>query len=251
MTLSEYYAFKHALTPYIKKDEFTEKSDTGRYIVRSLYYDSHDLRAFHERDEGTFGRIKLRFRVYTDRYSDDETLSVELKTKKGLNMIKYSTLMPLYHYKHFLYHNDFNEDVLEPVVVEFLRLMHTRNLEPQLIVEYEREGYQVKYGNPLRLTFDHNVTSARAKSLFEEGLYLKPHQPNHVIFEIKCETKRPKWLLDLVKQYDLKIISNSKYVQGIEIIRPMMITPQDPYFYQRNKKNYQVLNIVEEAKNEK
>lgn len=247
LTLSEYYALKHSLTPFITPDEYTQKSDKKRYLVRSLYYDTHHLKAFHERDEGIFGRIKLRLRVYTNKYLEQETLSIELKTKKGLNMVKYSALMPLNNYPEFLEKNTFNDDVKNQVVEEFLRLMHVRQLTPQLLVEYEREGYISKFKEPLRLTFDHNVSSARAKTLFEDDLNLKIHQPSHVIFEIKCEQERPKWLNQIIKKHRLKMTSNSKYVQGIEIIKPLMITKQDAYFFNTSKsKNHELRRALYE-----
>lgn len=239
LSLPEYYLLRNALMPFVVPDEYTLKSPQGRYLVRSLYYDSHTLKAFHERDEGIFGRIKLRLRVYTNQYNDNETLSVELKTKQGLNMTKFSTLIPLKNYQTFLKHQTFDETLSDPVIDEFLRLKHVRNLTPQLIVEYEREGYQTKYGPKLRLTFDHDVSSARAKTLFDEHLNLKLHRPNHVIFEIKCEQVRPAWIINIIKKIGLKVEPNSKYVQGIEITRPMMITPQDDYLYVKNlQKNF-------------
>lgn len=248
LTLPEYYALKNALMPYVIPDDYTLKSPQGRYLVRSLYYDSHDLKAFHERDEGVFGRIKLRLRVYTNQYRDNDTLSVELKTKQGLNMTKFSSLIPLKQYQTYLEKQIFSDEVSDAVIDEFIRLIHVRGLFPQLIVEYEREGYQTKYGLPLRLTFDHNVSSARAKTLFDENINLKLHRPNHVIFEIKCEQKRPAWILNIIKKHGLKVQSNSKYVQGIDITRPLMITPQEDYLYVKSLRKKHPNTLEEEAK---
>ena len=210
--------------PYVNKDYYTEHAEDGRYLVRSLYYDTHKLKAFHERNDGQYGRIKLRLRVYQDTFKSDSLLSVEMKTKKGSAMIKYSTLVPLSSYKTFLKEGNFGE-LDNPVLDEFCRLKIVRSLDPQLIVQYRREGFVPKAGGNLRLTFDHGVSSTKANTLFPETYLLKPHRPKNVIFEVKCQQKQPKWLMDIVKAHNLKIMTNSKYVQGIEVVRPNMVTP--------------------------
>ncbi len=221
---AQYYAVKNALLPYLEKDFYTKHAPEGRYLVRSIYYDTHLLKAFHERNDGQYGRIKLRIRAYQDTPTDDGLISIELKTKKGSVMTKYSNLIPIASYNHYMQTGHFLE-TNQPVLDEFLRLKTTRMLTPQLIVEYKREGYTPKARGNLRITFDHGVSSTRAKTLFQENLMLKPHRPKHVILEIKCQKTQPDWLRKIVKSHNLKIITNSKYVQGVEVIRPSMITP--------------------------
>lgn len=223
LSQTQYYALKNALMPYLNKDYYTEHAEGGRYLVRSLYYDTHHLKAFHERNDGQFGRIKLRLRVYEETYSPDSFLSVELKTKKGIAMIKYSALIPLKAYQTFLKEGHFDDET-NPVLDEFCRLRLARSLEPQLIVQYQREGFVPKAKGNLRITFDHDVSSTRANTLFPNSVMLRPHRPKNVIFEIKCQQKQPDWLMKIVKAHNLKAITNSKYVQGIEIIRPAMVT---------------------------
>ena len=225
LSKAQYYAVKNALMPYIEKDFYTKHAENHRYLVRSLYFDTHSLKAFHERNDGQYGRIKIRLRVYQDTFNEDGLLSVELKTKKGMAMTKYSTLIPLNSYNTFLEKGIFNEMDDHPVVAEFLRLKAARSLEPQLIVQYLREGYQPKAPGNLRITFDHSVSSSRANTLFPQNILLRPHRPKNVILEIKCQSSQPDWLRKIVKTHNLKIITNSKYVQGIEVIRPNMITP--------------------------
>lgn len=221
---AQYYAVKNALMPYVNKDFYTINAPDGRYLVRSIYYDTHLLKAFHERNDGQYGRIKLRIRAYQNKPTKEGLISVELKTKKGQAMVKYSTLIPMKSFENYTSTGLFLEDT-HPVLDEFIRLEKARTLEPQLIVEYKREGYQPKAKGNLRITFDHGVSSARAKHLFDPNILLKPHRPKNVILEIKCQKAQPKWLQRIVKSHNLKIITNSKYVQGVEIVRPSMITP--------------------------
>lgn len=198
----------------------------GQYLVRSLYYDTCDFAAVQERSNGDFGRIKLRIRSYTANGDNQPQLLIELKTKKGGVMEKYGSFVPYTRYLHFL-QNACWDSPADPVLVEFERLYRAHSLDPVLLVQYEREGYMSKDHQPVRVTLDHNVHSARAREVFPDQLLLKPHRPRTIVLEIKSSRGRePDWLRSLVKQHSLKVVSNSKYVQGIEIIRPNMVTPR-------------------------
>lgn len=225
ITHKQYYALKNLLYPYVEPDEYTKKGDDGKYFVSSIYYDTHDLKAYHERNDGQYGRIKLRIRTYDTTPCDNSYVSVELKTKNGNSMIKYSSLIPINKYYYYVASN--NWDIENNAVLnEFLRLQKIRSLSPQIIVQYKREGYIPKERGNLRITFDHNVSSAKSNYLFTQNSIFKPHRPKNIILEIKCHGEQPKWLKDIVKKQELKIITNSKYVQGIEVVRPLMVTPR-------------------------
>lgn len=224
LSLDRYWLIKNALMPYLERDAYAAKSRDGKYFVRSLYYDTFQLQAFHEREEGQFGRIKLRVRTYTDTPNEDTAVSFELKTKRGIAMQKYSALVPVQRYDEFVEQRRFNLDS-GPILEEFARLWHVRKLEPMVLIEYEREAYVAKDRSSVRVTFDHDVRSIRAKHLYGSFPMMRPHRPKTIILEIKCTMEQPAWLRRMVKKYDLKVVTNSKYVQGIEIIRPMMVTP--------------------------
>lgn len=221
LTLSQYYAFKHAITPYVMRDFYTEEAPNHRYLVRSLYFDTHDLRAFHERDDGQFGRIKIRVRSYVSQAEHCKQVSIELKTKRGSAMVKHASLIDYDDYAKWM-ENHRTPEAPDVVWQEFIRLLHVRSLQPQLLVEYEREGYVSRQREPFRITFDHGVKSGRAQTLFSQTT-MAFHRPKHIILEIKCGMQTPDWLKQLVRTYGLKAIPNSKYVQGIEVIRPHML----------------------------
>lgn len=227
LPLTQYYCVRNALVPYMEQDPYTRRG-RGRYLVRSLYFDTSDYQAYHERDDGFYGRIKLRIRTYTESADREPMVRVELKTKKGSVMEKYSSFVPYDRYRHFMqYHTwDSRED---PVLEEFERLCRVRSLHPVLLVQYRREGYRSRSRSPVRITLDHNVHSSRARMLFPRGALLKPHHPRNILLEIKLgRGQDPPWLRRMVKEQSLKMVPNSKYVQGIEIIRPHMVTPGLP-----------------------
>ncbi len=225
----QYLAIRNALVPYMKQDEYTQPS--GRYIVRSLYYDSDDYQAYYEKIGGDYGRIKLRIRSYSDKASEAGLLKVELKTKFGTSMEKYSTFVTREDYEYFLAKNHWPK-TSDQVLMEFERLYHLRALKPKVLLDYRREGYNCRDGSSLRLTFDHQVKSASSSSLFPDPVFFRNHYGHStIILEIKCQGKQPAWLAAIVRQQGLRFIANSKYVQAIEISRPDVINCTAGYYY--------------------
>lgn len=225
LNLTEYYRLRNRLVPFAERDHYSYAGG-GSYLVRSIYYDTHDYRAWYEKDDGDFGRIKLRIRAYTDRWENCDKVSVEIKTRRGNPMVKYTTLLEPDEYLRFVKTGSW-KSLDDPIVNEFERLRRVRQLEPVCLVQYRREGFAARDGSQVRFTFDHDVESARASWLFPDTPILNPHRPKHTIFEVKTRTEEPHWLPGIIRKHALKRAANSKYWQGIEIIRPNMVTPRE------------------------
>lgn len=224
LTPGQYHQIRHALVPFMKPDAYT--AGKGSYLVRSLYFDTYDYQAYHEKINGDYGRIKIRARAYTDSPDGNPPIRVELKTRWGSAMEKYSSFVPLSAFNEFLTTHHWPHNYGEnPALAEFARLFHLRMLRPQLLVQYQREGLTARDGASLRITFDHQVCSGSADSLFPEPLIFRKQKPHETILEIKCQNDHPRWLAKLVKQHGLKLQANSKYARGIEIARPDAVTP--------------------------
>lgn len=224
LSLDEYYRLRNGIVPFAAKDYYTHRAG-GSYLVRSIYYDTRDYRAWYEKEDGDFGRIKLRIRAYTDRWDECRTISVEIKTKQANAMVKYSTHVEREEYEEFVGTGRW-PSLEDETVNEFERLRHVRQLVPVCLVQYKREGYRARDGSAVRLTMDHGVESTRAEWLFPDSPILKPHRPKRSIFEVKTRETEPEWLLGVVRQHRLKMMANSKYWQGIEVVRPNMVTPR-------------------------
>ncbi len=224
MTPMQYHRVKSALLPYMESDSYTEKSHTGRYLVRSLYFDTSRYQSYHEKMEGDYGRIKARIRSYSSTDEGGTPLRVELKTRRGSAMEKHSCFVTASDCAHFL--KDWHWPVLDNLVlIEFERLLHLRALRPKVLVEYEREGLRTRSRDDLRITFDHEVRSASASAVFPERPFFRAHHRHVVIMEIKCRLQQPAWLTALVKDHGLKFVANSKYTRAIEVARPDVVTP--------------------------
>ncbi|MCR3923379.1 MAG: polyphosphate polymerase domain-containing protein [Firmicutes bacterium] len=224
ISLTQYHQLRNAMVPYMKLDPYTKP--TGSYLVRSLYFDTYDYQAYHEKINGDYGRIKIRVRSYTDSAAENPPLRVELKTRWGSAMEKYSSFVPTSVYNEFMEtHHWPQSDTNNPVLTEFARLYHLRTLRPQLLVQYQRTGLKARDNESLRITFDHQVVSGNATTLFPAQPFFRVQQPHEIILEIKCQHDHPSWLSRIVKQHGLKVQANSKYARGIEIARPDVVTP--------------------------
>lgn len=224
LPLSLYRQVRSALVPYTEPDEYTRKSPSGAYSVRSLYYDTADFQAYHEKMGGDYGRTKIRIRTYSTSLSEKGPVRVELKTRRGTPMEKFSTFVSLESCLAFLQTKHWPEPN-DPVLIEFERLVHFRAMRPKLLVDYEREGLMPRSREAIRITFDRRVRSASSSSLFPERAFFRAHDSDSLVLEIKCRHDQPLWLTALIKQYGLKPEAHSKYTRGIEISRPDVVTP--------------------------
>lgn len=220
LDIRTYLAIKNKLIEFMNYDYHTRILPDQKYFVRSLYYDTAYFDHYTESEEGQFGRIKCRVRTYEKDISNSNVISVEIKTKHGTSVVKYSELISVKEYQYFIKHKRFTKS--SQVLDEFTRLLFQGQLEPKLIVEYEREGYIPKDGSDFRLTFDHQVRSQQSKLLFPEYDLTRNHA-HSIVCEIKCGMKKPAWLEDLISQYGLKMIRNSKYVQAVQRMHPSII----------------------------
>lgn len=220
----QYYQIRNALQPYMKPDHYTTVAQDNKYLVRSLYFETYDYRACYEKMNGESERVKFRLRTYNNSLRGDPIIRAELKARKANNMEKYSAFVSAADYLYFMRYRHWPK-AGDPVRDEFERHLHLKELQPQVLVEYRREGYISRDKDDLRITLDHRTQSAHTTSLFPpQPVFFRLHQPHTVILEIKFCHAQPAWLYDLVRRYGLKIVANSKYAQGIQIAR------QDLYY---------------------
>ncbi len=220
----QYSKAKIALLPHMKSDFYTMGNEKNRYLVRSLYFDTYEYALYHEKMSGDRDRIKFRLRTY-QRELNDALIKVEMKVRMANAMEKLVEKVSAEEYCYFIKTKRWPEHN-SPVLNEFERYIHLKALKPQVLVEYEREGYEDRNRAGIRVTFDHRVRSAHAADLFPtKKLFYREHHPQGVIMEIKCREKQPYWLHGLVRDYGLKLVANSKFTQGIQIARQDLYHP--------------------------
>lgn len=190
----------------------------GKYFVRSLYYDTQDLRFYHERKDGVKVRRKLRIR----NYADDQCY-LEIKRKIHREVQKERVALPLSQIATALNGAD-PKTVMAGRPEHDLRTlerfrfnMKSLGLLPTVLIEYQRHALVGRQDPRLRITLDSELRcrlQPRPHALFEEDA-AQPFEEGCVL-ELKFPDRAPRWLLDLPAQLRLKRAPFSKYCEGID-----------------------------------
>lgn len=221
-THAQYYAVRNALYPYLQQDSYTRRTTNKKYLVRSLYFDTRYYQIFSEKSGGNSDRLKYRIRTYSNSIEDEPDIRVEMKVREANLTRKYGSYITQEDCRHFLFYRHWL-NTEDPVLVEFERHVHLLNLLPKILVEYHREGYQVKDGSGMRITFDHRIRSARSSRLFPEKPSWHVHHEQMVVFEVKHTQPLPSWFHQVVKNHGLRLVSNSKFAFGIQASQPDLV----------------------------
>lgn len=225
LTYFQYLKVRNSIQSYMLMDAYTRRAPANHYLVRSLYFDTADYRAYEQKMSGDCDRVKFRLRTYNIESAETNPIRVELKLRQGNLMIKKNVFVPAEEYRYFMARRHW-KNIQDPVTMEFERQSLTQGLIPVVLVEYDREGYQTKFKSDLRITFDHHVRSAHARTLFPAHVFFQMLMPRSVVLEIKFKDSLPLWLSRLVREQGLKVIANSKYTQGLQIARHDLYHPE-------------------------
>jgi hypothetical protein len=216
---------RHRIIPFLHYDFYTQQSSRKEYTVRSIYLDSRNLFTHNEKLDGVKSRKKFRIRSYNN-YSDDSIVFLEIKRKEVDSISKdrvallYSNLEAFLKTKDFSLLNGYPKNVSEKHAYarNFLFYYHLYNLLPSVIVTYEREAFECKFGSGLRVTIDKNVRTKKTDSY--SGLFevndMVPSFKNCFALEIKFLKVLPKWISSALIKYNVRRISVPKYSWSVE-----------------------------------
>ena len=191
----------------------------GVYRVTSLYFDTTDRLAFHEKLDGVPIRHKLRLRYYGEK---PESVFMEVKSRHFQTVHK--TRIPVDR-------STFRDLLDDPGAlrslpcpgpehrqgVEFIKLRSSQyRLLPAITIGYRREAYVGRYHERLRLTFDHLCQAYAAESypLFPEQLGCSFCPREVAVMEVKFDHHLPGWMRDAVSLARVRPVRMSKYVEG-------------------------------------
>jgi hypothetical protein len=194
----------------------------GGYLVRSLYFDTPEYMAYHEKLAGMAVRHKLRIRAYGDDPSQAALIRLEVKSRHLSFINKIAVDIARADYgpvAHAL-----QRRILPPaglmndnkVSKEFFRLQRQYNMEPKVIVQYRRQAFERREGSRVRVSFDSELIATRNLDLLGPlagGRRLL--RPDHSIFEIKLDDFMPYWMHTLIAKYDLQNQAISKYCYAV------------------------------------
>lgn len=167
------------------------------YQVTSIYFDTLDNKALHDKLSGhnRLGKVRLRF------YNQDKTaLKLELKTKKGDWVVKESRACT----------KDEAENYIErPSLINDCFPISERHLIAKTAITYARTAFEYR-GMKVRLTIDEHIgISTHRPHLTGDCLYANVSY-DAAIFEIKYSEGLPVHLIKLLSDMGLRE-SLSKY----------------------------------------
>ncbi len=215
------------LSIYLDPDEYAAVRPNREYTVRSVYLDSFDYRCYYEKIDGLHARKKFRVRGY-NKERDRSPVFFEIKRKydnfisKDRAGVAHRDLgTALGDYRIDLCVNDDDRCSLN----NFYHYHRLRHLEPKVLVVYEREPFECKFGSKLRITIDKNLRSkvvAGYGDLFDDVGLVECFRKVFIL-EVKFFQVLPQWIGRVLEKYDLTRMAVSKYTSSIDAQRPSSV----------------------------
>jgi len=211
-------AIQNEVKNFTKIDSYA--SNKSKYLVRSLYFDNNLFTNFHEKVDGIKKRYKFRIRTYTDHDDFNTPLFLEMKGRNNLRTYKVRTkinkndLNLFYKQKNLLdlKHKYLNNKLIEQYIFD----SYKKKIIPKVLIDYNRLPLINKNGLYFRLTFDSNIKACSSNNIFNSTNSWKACIPGNDILEVKFDFTIPPWFHRIIQSYQLKRISVSKFVLGIE-----------------------------------
>jgi len=211
-----------AISPYCLADEHNQQTGGG-YSIRSLYLDSPSLACFRAKERSDPDRVKLRARVYDAA----GPVSLEIKRKRGDVVWKERASVPRKDWAE--YAQGFGPELKRgaQALERFTRLAAELAAEPKVLIDYEREAYASSYDGYARVTFDRKIRSRPCESwsVDDTGERATPlvvfdeDMPDaQVVLELKCEQLMPRWMADVIHDFDLRRVGFSKYNTAMSVL---------------------------------
>lgn len=193
---AEYELLSRKLSLTMERDRYAQK--TGRYFIRSLYFDDYQDSSLWEKLDGTDSRDKYRIRIYNLK---DTTIKLERKHKEGPYIFKSSLSLSRQECDSLLAGNfGFLLDREENFANEMYAAFRMLALKPRVLVDYWREAYVFPMED-VRVTFDRDIRTAyRATALFDPKLVTYPAVEDFgTVLEVKFNRFLPGYIRTLLQ----------------------------------------------------
>ena len=220
-------ALRERFLMHMEHDPFCECRQNHMYSVRSIYFDTPGLLFYYEKIDGLKLRKKLRVRSY-DARGEHDVAFLEIKRKIKDVIMKERAGVPIGQTANIT-----NGAVLSllrehPSIPEkaalskFIFLVKRLNLNPTVLITYEREAFVGIDEENLRITFDCDVRSYAnpdIDDLFREH-DLRTLAPPWFILEVKFYGVMPLWTREILRDFGLRKQAISKYCNGLDAWLP-------------------------------
>jgi len=206
---------------YCELDYYSQISPSKYYVINSLYCDSFNFKLLRAKIVDLGQRFNVRLRSYGQEPKPPFYLEVKNKKesfiKKTRGKVTEEGLEALRNFEIVTAAEESSQKNVDSFCVAY----YTHGLEPKIFTQYERKAYLSVIDDYARVTFDRHL-----RYYLEDSLNLIPDENklknydhedlffgedgDHIL-ELKCPTKVPIWIFDIIKKYDLSRIGFSKY----------------------------------------
>lgn len=208
LTPTQAYALKKVLSQLMELDPNGDA--LGRYMIRSLYFDTMSASAFFDKLDGVEFRKKYRIRYYNE---DTDFIRLESKLKMDDLSVKKQERISL-QLAQQLIRGEIEMIQLTPdsVLTDFVLDMKTSGLRPAVIVDYQRTAY-LHQALDVRITFDEKIRSR----IYDTDLFKTDYasvevlDPQEVVLEVKYNDIIPLAIAEVIRQTPMTRLALSKY----------------------------------------
>lgn len=174
-----------------------ENAKNGKYLIRSLYFDTPTDKVLREKLNGQMYREKFRIRLYNGNIND-----ITLEKKSKLNGLCSKQKTPLTTAQaQSIAQGDFfwMHESTDPLIQELYYKITTQGLRPKTIVDYVREPFVYAPGN-VRVTLDYDIrTGLGCTDFLNPDCPMIPAGDAPIILEVKWDEFLPSVIRDAVQ----------------------------------------------------
>ena len=181
----------------------------GKYLIRSLYFDSPEDKALREKIDGVNLREKFRIRYYN---GDSSFIHLEKKSKHNSLGTKYDARISADEAQKIVDGDTgWMLSAGRPLVQELYAKMKYQGLRPKTIVDYTREPFIYGPGN-VRVTFDYNIrTGLFCTDFLNPDAVTIPAGDPVILMEVKWDAYLPSVIREIVQTQGRRATAFSKY----------------------------------------
>lgn len=194
----------------------------GHYTVVNLYFDTPEFFFNQQIIAREPFRQKLRLRIYDGAGPDDPSF-IEIKKKYDGIVNKRRTVAKLHNSNKYLGLIDGEKSGLDfavsnrQVLNEIEMFRNIYNLEPKMVLAYDRQAFHSAEESGVRVTFDQNIRCRWEDFDLSHGGYGDLFVPeDFVIMEVKVLDAVPIWLVEMFNKFNIHKQRFSKYSHAVE-----------------------------------
>jgi len=205
----------HSIEEVVKSNSALMRKIFFPRFINNIYFDNSRFQVFFENIDGVSERMKMRIRWYGNLKGKINKPVLEFKQKHGLTGSKTSIALPSFDLKD-IYRPGFLSSLFQKSNLDMRKKDLMLSLKPSVINRYQRK-YFLSFDQKFRLTLDNHLKYYPVSSpeqLSSRGL----KDSLSMIMELKYSPIYQLESNNITQEFPFRVIKNSKYVRGIQII---------------------------------